>query len=279
MLITKADGTQEEFRPNKLRSSLQRAGAHKDEVNQIVAKIMADLKEGDHTQTIYKKAFDLLRESENPIAARYSLRRAVLNLGPTGFPFEDFIARLFEIEGYITKTRVLIKGRCTTHEIDVAGYSADDSFVVEAKFHAHPGIKSDLQVAMYSYARFLDLKAQPVCRQDSCGIDTLYIVTNTKFTRAAEQYAGCVGISLLSWNFPKGNTLQDRIERAGIYPITVLTTLSTRHKRYLLENNVILCRDLLGNQNMLLHAGVPNSKVHTVLNEATLLCGKGLIEN
>lgn len=276
MLITKADGSQEEFKPNKLRSSLLRAGAHKDEVTQIVAKIMSELTEGDHTQTIYRKAFNLLSESENPTAARYSLRRAVLNLGPTGFPFEDFIARIFEIEGYATKTRLILKGRCATHEIDVAGYTEDDSFVAEAKFHAHPGIKSDLQVAMYSYARFLDLRERPICKEDTCGIDTLYIVTNTKFTRAAEKYAGCVGISLLSWNYPRGNTLQDRIERAGVYPITALTTLSTRQKRTLLENGVILCRELLGNQNALLHAGVSKSKMHGVLQEATLLCGKAL---
>lgn len=52
----------------------------------------------------------------------------------------------------------MIQGKCAEHEIDIAAFKDDHSFIGEAKFHARPGIKSDLQVAMYSYARLLDLK-------------------------------------------------------------------------------------------------------------------------
>ena len=203
MYITKADGTRELFNQKKLEISLKRAGAKPSEVQSIVREIESILVDGMETQKIYKRAFELLRESEQPVAAKYSLRRAVLNLGPTGFPFEDFLARIFEAEGYTTKRRLLLKGKCATHEIDLATYSPTHTFVAEAKFHARPGIKSDLQVAMYSYARLLDLQSKQVCKDDVCGIVSLYVITNTKFTTAAIKYATCAGITLIDWDYPK----------------------------------------------------------------------------
>jgi len=274
MLVTKADGTMEEFRPEKLKTSLKKAGAKRAEIDTIVRNIEKTLTDGVTTQVIYRRAFTLLRKSEQPIAAKYSLRRALFSLGPTGFPFEDFLARLFEVEGYTTKRRILIQGKCATHEIDIAAYKPDHSFVAEAKFHSRPGIKSDLQVALYSYARYLDLKSHPICREDVCGIDDLYIITNTKFTHAAVRYTECVGIKLLSWNYPKGNTLQHRIESAGLYPITTLSSLSNTQKATLLELGVILCRDLLKKPDMLKYVGITHIKAEKALEEAKKLCKK-----
>ncbi|NCN52403.1 ATPase [Candidatus Parcubacteria bacterium] len=274
VVITKADGTRELFDSNKLRRSLRRAGAAKAEVESIVGQIEASLSEGMKTDEIYRAAFALLRESTRPVAAKYSLRRALFGLGPTGFPFEDFLARLFEAEGYKTKTRLTLRGKCATHEIDVAGYRADHSFVAEAKFHGHPGIKSDLQVAMYSYARYLDLKSTAVCRDDVCGVVSLYVVTNTKFTKAAIDYARCSGIELIGWNAPKGNSLQNRIERAGMYPITVLASLSSSQKERLLASGVILCRDIVARPEMLEGKGISSSKMGEALEEARKLCAQ-----
>ena len=143
--------------------------------------------------------------------------------------------------------------------------------MVEAKFHAHPGIKSDLQVAMYSYARLLDLREQRICRQDFCGIKNLILATNTKFTKAAEKYALCTGLSILSWDYPKNNSLQDRIDRAGIYPITALTILSQSDKRKLLENGFILCEDLVLRSNEALALGINGKKLDTAIIESRQL--------
>ena len=138
--IIKADGTSELFKVEKLRRSLRRAGANKDEINDIVKHVEEELHDGIKTQEIYRHAFNLLRNSEEPAAARYSLRRALFGLGPTGFPFEDFLSRLFQIEGYNTKTRLMLQGKCAEHEIDVAAYKEDHAFVAEAKFHSRPGL-------------------------------------------------------------------------------------------------------------------------------------------
>lgn len=272
VLVTKADGTTEPFVEDKLRRSLRRSGADRSEVEEVVQKVEALLHDGIKTQEIYSKAFEYLRQVERPSAARYSLRRALFGLGPTGFPFEDFLARLFATEGYETKTRQTVMGSCVEHEIDVAAYNSEHSFIAEAKFHSRPGIKSDLQVIMYSYARKLDLEGKRSCAADRCGIDSFLIVTNTKFTTTAEQYASCVGVDLLSWDYPRHDNLHDRIQRSGLYPITVLGELSMAQKRTLIGRGAIVCRDIVEKPRILRHAHLSTKKTEAVLSEARQLC-------
>lgn len=270
--VLKADGTSEGFKVEKLKRSLRRAGATKTEVIDIVKQVEMILHDGIKTQEIYRHAFELMRNSEAPIRARYSLRRALFGLGPTGFPFEDFLSRLFEREGYQTKTRVTLQGNCAEHELDVAAYSPEHTFVVEAKFHSRPGVKSDLQVALYSYARLLDLKDTHICNEDVCGVRELMIVTNTKFTSTAEQYGECAGLTLLSWDYPKNNNLHDRIQKAGLYPVTVLQSLSQSQKKGLIARGVIVCSDLLEKPQLLRHAHLSQKRTERVLAEARDLC-------
>lgn len=272
MQIVKADGTREAFDPDKLRKSLRRAGAEKTELQAIVEQIEAEMHQGMRTQEIYRHAFSLLRQSAPPVRARYSLRRALFGLGPTGFPFEDFMARLFIKEGYQARTRITLVGKCATHEIDVAAYKEDHSFVAEAKFHARPGIKSDLQVAMYSYARLLDLKEQKICHEDICGVKEFVIVTNTKFTTTAIDYAQCVGLDLLGWDYPVNNNLHDRIQRAKVYPITVLQNISATQAATLISRGCILCSELLENQRLIRHLHLSQRKSEALLQEARELC-------
>ena len=270
--ITKADGTVEYFKLEKLRRSLRRSGASPEEVNRVIAELTPDLRDGITTQEIYRSAFKLLHSSGSPVAARYSLRRALFNLGPTGFPFEKFLGRLFALDGYTTETGRIIPGKCAEHEIDIAAYKDDHSFVAEAKFHARPGIKSDLQVAMYSYARLMDLREKKICHGDVCGIKEFWLITNTKFTSAARDYGNCVGLKLLSWDFPKNNNLHDRIQRAGIYPITVLQGLSAKQARILIERDIILCSDLVTKPHILKILHLPKRRYESILNEARDLC-------
>lgn len=272
--VLKADGTTEFFKVEKLRRSLRRAGASPSEILDIVKSVEAHLHDGIRTQEIYRYAFDLLREMEVPAAARYSLRRALFGLGPTGFPFETFLARLFMTEGYTTRTGITLAGKCADHEIDVAAFRPDHSFVGEAKFHARPGIKSDLQVAMYSYARFLDLQQQRICQEDVCGISEFWIITNTKFTSSAERYAGCVGLKLLSWDYPRHNNLHDRIQRAGVYPISVLHTINAKQINVLISNGVILCEDIVMRPAVLRHLHLSERRTQALLQEATALCNR-----
>ncbi len=267
VLIKKADGTTEYFKIEKLRRSLRRSGASPEEVNKIVMEVRHDLYNGIQTQEIYRRAFALLRTKEIKTAARYSLRRALFGLGPSGFPFERFLARLFTAEGYKTQTGTILEGKCATHEIDITAYNDKHSFVGEAKFHAKPGIKTDLQVAMYSYARLLDLQGKKICSEDICTVSEFWLITNTKFTTSAENYANCVGVPLLSFDYPRHNNLHDRIQRLGVYPITVMQTLTPSQIATLISYDIIVCRDLLQNPSIMQHLHLTETKYQEVLSE------------
>ncbi len=269
--VVKADGSRQPFKVEKLRRSLRRSGATREEVREVVAYIEARIYSGISTQEIYRAAFDKLKTQEFPAAARYSLRRALFNLGPTGFPFEVFLGKLFAAEGYTSKNNLIIPGRCVEHEIDLAAYKDDHSFVAEAKFHSRAGVKSDLQVALYCYARFLDLKKQRVCAEDICGIDEFRLITNTKFTKTAEKYAQCVGLPLLSWDYPRRDNLHDKIQRHGIYPITILQNLNNRETAILFESGVITCKDLLANLSILKTLHLSTAKRARITEEVNSL--------
>jgi hypothetical protein len=269
--VLKADGTQEYFKIEKLRRSLRRAGATPTEMLEIIKLIELRLYDGIRTQEIYRIAFELLRGMSSGAATRYSLRRALFGLGPTGFPFELYLARLFAAEGYNTRTGITLSGHCVEHEIDLAAYKTDHSFVAEAKFHSRPGVKTDLQVAMYAYARLLDLKDVMICNEDICGVKEFWLITNTKFTSTAEKYAACAGITMLSWDYPRRNNLHDRIQRAGIYPITVLHSLGSTQTATLIAHNIITCDDIVARPEILHILHSTKAKEHAILEEARLI--------
>jgi len=275
MLVTKADGTVEEFDPNKLRKSLKKSGARHDAIETIVREIEKTAHDGMRTQEIYRHAFSLLRGTKTEVVARYALRRALFNLGPTGFPFEAFLGRLFETEGYKTLTGINLVGRCAVHEIDLAAYRQDHSFIAEAKFHARPGIKSDLQVAMYSYARLLDLAEQKICNEDVCGVKNLKLITNTKFTTAAIKYADCVGVDLMAWDFPKENNLFSLIDKTKLFPVTALTSLSVAQKKQFLNAGLIVASDVFEKTDVLSQLGLPAKKLEALISEARQLSTEG----
>ncbi|MEK9177478.1 MAG: ATP cone domain-containing protein, partial [Patescibacteria group bacterium] len=118
-IVVKGDGSREEFDPSKLERSLRHSGADEGVARGIVPHRTAESEDGMPTDIIYKHAFKLLRREESGVAARYSMRRAILELGPTGFPFEDFFSALMRAKGYQTRRDIMVRGRCVEHEVDV----------------------------------------------------------------------------------------------------------------------------------------------------------------
>jgi hypothetical protein len=99
-----------------------------------------------------------------------------------------------------------------------------------------------------------------------------WLITNTRFTKDAIKYGSCVGMYLLSWDHPKENSLKDRIDRLGLYPITVSTLLSKREKEFLLTRDVVLCRQLINDTFYLDHLGISENRKKRILQEINLLC-------
>lgn len=243
--IVKANGHHETFDPEKLRFSLLNSGASPESTEDVIAHLIPELHSGMTTSDIYRHAFLILKNISKPVARSYSLRRAVMDLGPSGFPFEDFVAAVLRAKGFECLTRQTVLGGCVPHEVDVVAYNEKKLIMIEAKFHNELGTKSDLKVVLYIKSRFDDIKdnVYKYGGKDRKVTDS-WLVTNTKFSSTAIHYAECKNMTLIGWNYPEKGNLQDMIEEEGLHPVTCLTSLSEDKKRVLLAAGIVLCSNI-----------------------------------
>ena len=273
ILIRKADGGMEPFHPDKLNDSLTRSGASKRDADKIVSIIQGETKEGDETSEIYQHAFKHLRHIHSGLAARYSLRRALAALGPSGFPFEKFIARVFQAGGYSTKVGEHLSGKCATHEIDLIANNGKKFIIGEIKFHNKSKIKSDMKVALYVQARFEDLVRSEFDGRNPNKLPfENWLITNTKFTTNVLKYAKCMNMKMLGWSYPHEGNLQDLIEKYDLEPVTMLTTLSSSEKKELVEKGIVLCSGIVENEEILKRMGITGERKNEVLSEVHYVC-------
>ncbi len=219
VFIIKRSGEREPFSETKLRSSLEKTLAPSAIVDDIVKHIQSELKEGMTTSEIYQHAFWLLNKHRAPTAARYSLKQAIMDLGPEGHFFERFVGELVKSKGFTVEVGKVVKGFCVEHEVDVVGEKNGYHIMVECKFHNSFGIRSDVKVALYVKARFEDIekkwRAKP---SHGHKFDEAWLVTNTKLTWDAIRYAACVDMQTIGWSYPYEDSLQSVIERSGLHP-------------------------------------------------------------
>lgn len=268
IMIIKSNGKREAFEAEKLRASLIRSGATEQAVGEVMSHIVPELHNDMTTDEIYKHAFSILEKTDRPVARSYSLRRAIMELGPSGFPFEDFIAEILKAKGFRCETRQTMLGECVPHEIDVVAYTDKKLMIIEAKFHNELGTKSDLKVALYIKSRFDDL-APNVFNYGGVdrSITDSWLVTNTKFSSTAIHYGVCKKLTMIGWNYPAEGNLADMIEDEGLHPITCLVSLSAADKRTLLAGRVVLCSDIKKNPKVLNETLGAAFDVGPVINE------------
>jgi ATP cone domain len=273
--IIKSSGQAEQFDVEKLRNSLRRSGADETLVNQVLQELEGQWHEGISTKSIYKRAFKLLKRLHRPTAARYTLKQAMFDLGPTGFPFEDFFAEILKNRGYEVQTRVVLTGVCVRHEVDVMGEKDRALIWAECKYHPQPGSVSNVKIPLYFHSRFRDLQAQLEKNPDHAGWRSEgWLVTNTRFSDDAVQYGRCAGLHLIGWNYPSGGSLRELIDDAGLHPVTCLTTLTRREKSVLLEHGFVLSRTLSEPGNWSEVAHISGERQIGVMQEARMLCGR-----
>ena len=281
IFVKKSDGTDEQFDIIKLEESLSRSGAQPTVIDKIIRTITEDLKNRSEklgnkavcdVTAIYKQAFSMLKKMSVSAAARYSLRRSIMEIGPTGFPFEEFVAELFKAQGMQTLTDQMVLGKCVPHEVDVVAWNKKKLLMAEVKYHNELAGKTDLKVALYVKARFDDLQNNTFRyggkeRKMTKGI----LVTNTKFSSTAIQYGECANLNMLGWNYPYKHNLHDMIIDADLLPVTVLTTLSQSEKKMFLANNIVLSRQL-GDFGLLKSYGFDDIKAQLVMREVYAFC-------
>lgn len=271
--IVKASGEVAQFSLAKLKKSLKRTGADDTLVSEIIEIVQGELYEGITTKEIYNRAFALLKKKKNVFASKYKLKKAIYELGPTGYPFEYFIAAVLKYSGYKVKVGEILQGECVQHEVDVLAHKNNETTVVECKFHSEQGFVCNVKVPLYINSRYNDVRNYwNTFNKHKTTLTQGWVVTNTRFTEDATQYGNCAGLYLLSWDYPKENSLKDIIDRLGLYPITVSTLLTKREKQFLLNRDVVLCRELIKDSFYLDHLGVSDTRKSRILLEIQQLC-------
>ncbi len=270
--ILKSSGEKVKFSMAKLAGSLRHSGADDKLINQIVDTVRDELYQGISTKEIYNRAFTLLKKKQAVFASKYKLKKAIYELGPTGFPFERFVAAILEFSGFITEVDKAIPGICVSHEIDILAEKNGKTNIIECKFHGEEGRNCNVKVPLYINSRYADIKAYWNKKPEKKVLENGWVVTNTRFTADAIKYGKCVGLYLLSWDYPLNNGIKERIDRLGLYPITVSTLLTSREKNFLLSRNVVLCRQLLKDKFFLDHLHINKERKTKILHQVNQLC-------
>ena len=258
----------EPFSTQKLEHSLLRSGASEEEIENIISKIQTEIYDGISSNEIYKKVFAYLKKSNRTSASRYSLKRAIFDLGPTGYPFERLVAALLKEKGYKTTVSIILKGECITHEIDVLAEKEGNVYAIECKFHSDIKAVSNVKIPLYINSRFLDIQKQwNTNSKNTTHLKQGWLVTNTRFTIDAINYAKCVGLNLLSWDYPLNNGIKDNIDSFDLYPITTLINLSKDEKTTLISKDIILVKELYENKIVLEKMQITSDRIVKILNE------------
>ena len=273
VLIKKYSGEYEAFDVNKLIKSLRRSRADEDIIQDIARKVQGQIEEGMTTKKIYQLAFKMLKSRSRVSASKYKLKKALMELGPTGFPFERFVSKLLTHEGFVTQVGVIVQGNCVQHETDVIAQQDNEHYMIECKYHSDQGRVCNVKVPLYIHSRFLDVEKQWKRQKGhEAKIHKGGLYTNTRFTSDAIQYGKCVGLLLTSWDYPMDNGLKDRIDKSGLHPLTAITTLTKAEKTKLLDKGLVLCKELHENPKVLEQVGVPKSRHKKILEDSRELC-------
>lgn len=272
--IIKADGKKEQYDEEKISSSFIKAGASPEIATEATKTINKKVKDNTSTDEIYHRALSHLRVLEPRVALKYSLKRAIMDMGPEGFVFEKYIAKILREYGFVAEVGQILNGHCVNHEVDVVAKKESQVCMIECKYHNSRGIKSDIKTALYTHSRFLDI--EKAYREKDINNNTRFeawLVTNTKCTSDAIKYAGCVGLKILAWHYPKVENLEYFIETKKLYPISILSTITEKQRDILFDSDIILAKELgsykVGSLAELI--SVRQSRASKILNEASII--------
>ena len=271
--VKKASGIIEDFNSQKLLGSLLRAGAEREQSGAVIEKIVSEIAPYTSTKKIYRLAHRYLKQFNHVSGLRYSIKRGLLRLGPSGYPFEKYFGELLKQYGYKVDVGMILEGKCVKHEVDVVASNDKEVLLVECKYRNRAENAPDVKIALYVHARFQDLK--PVIKSLYSGKSfSGWLVTNTRFTSDAIQFAQCAGVTIKSWGYPENNSIEKMIEAKRLYPVTVMSSLNASQIRRLIDHNVILMKDLarMKEQDIQRLLSISNTKAIALKEKADELC-------
>jgi len=267
--IYKTNGELVPFKKSKVKESLLRSGANEGMAVEVANNVAEKIEEKMSTTDIYRMAYQMLEnKKQNATAARYSLKRAIMDFGPTGYPFESFVGELMKEKGFKEiKVGTQMEGICVSHEVDVVAKKGDEHLLMECKFHHNTGVKTGVKVPMYINSRFEDIENKNKAEGEKKPIHEFWVVTNTRFTKDAIEFGECVDMNMLGWRYPEEGGLESWVDDLGLHPVTCLTSLTEKEKEKLLKRGVVLCKHLVDKEDMLSIIGLSDEEIRATQKE------------
>ncbi len=248
--IIKSDGNKEDFDWQKFHHSLLKSQIKPTTIDQLRQLMEPHLYNEIPTKEIYVLTKEFLhRLGEKKGFYLYQLREAIANLD--SIAFEKYIAQLLTEWKYTTLWNILVGGRCIEHQVDVVAKKGGKQLMVECKHHHNYHRDSGLGKIMELYARLQDVNQlegpitysteEPVERMH---FDQAWLITNTKLSYHAIQYADCKNIILTGWRFGHFLSLEHLSQDVNLYPLTLIG-LSTQESAELVPFNFVTTKDIL----------------------------------
>ncbi len=259
--VIKFNGEEEPFSEQKAYNSARRAGASDSLAKKIVRDL--DVFDGIKTSEISEKIRRALKKENKKAALKFNLKKAIKRLGPTGFPFEKYVAEMFKNQGFKSRTNLFVPGKCCVHEIDFTAEKNKLLYIGECKYRNVSASKIETKDALANYARFLDILAK---KPSNLNVKSL-LVTNSKFTSRAIKYSKCVGVELLGWRYPRNRGLEYLIEKNRLYPITILPSFKNYMVDIFASKGLMMAKDVLLKDKI----NLPKKVLENLKQEAKLI--------
>ncbi len=242
-VVVKRDGRIERYDRQKIRSSLLKCTGP-EVAERVIAEFEGSIAGRVNSSEIHETIKKILWKQDPAAAVRYQLRESMMKLGPAGYNFEDFYARIIVEMGYEALVRQRLSGKCVIHELDVVYSDARGKRFAEMKYHNQFGIYTGLKEALYTYMRLLDLN------EANQGFTGAELVSNTKVSGDAIDFAKCRGMGIKAWKYPPGSGLEVIIERMKLYPVTSFEELIGEWKvKKLMSDKLITVKDVVRAQH------------------------------
>lgn len=271
MLVTKFDGRKEEFQREKIINTCIRAGALQEVAIKIADEIESKAYDGITTKEIYELIKRLLEKHEATSAKIYALRESIANLDP--FIFEIFIKRVLESYEYVCEYNKLIQGLAVEHQIDIVARSKTNELIlVECKRYRNPHRFCGLDTCLQVYARLQDILDGFNKNKNIYNFKRAWIMTNTKFSEHAKQYAKEKEIILTGWKYPENEGLEILIQKKAIYPVNILKTKKKIIEK-IIQSGIVIIREL--DEDKLRKIGISESIIRSLIKQRDDILSRG----
>ena len=235
--VRKANGQLQPFTRDKIVRTCLRLRAPLDVAEEIAGKLEKEVYNGMRTDEILRRIYNLLAEYNKVYLLHKDLRKAVSEM-KSAPDFEVLVNELMRAEGYSTEMNRIVRGKCTSHEVDVFAYEDNERYMVEVKHHEDPHYYIGKSIPLQYWATMVDIN------EGTYKNYKLIIVSNSKYSDHAVQYAKCRGIKLIGWSYPPSNSLEKLIEKYRLHPITYLKSTNSFELDEFSKLRIVTLKDL-----------------------------------